>query len=77
MDIEEIKKCDAALISAAEVLGRMTGRGEYFDKLCRAKFVIGWLKQALVTQGMSNEEAEAEIGKAEAEHVRIFGEVSR
>lgn len=46
-----------------------------FKKLCKAKFVIGWLEQALVGLGWTRERVEAEIAHAEADYHRIFGEV--
>lgn len=72
MDLETIKKCDAALGHATEVLARVATNDETFWKLCRANFVIGWLKIALMGLGMAAEEAEAQIAQAEAEHRRIF-----
>lgn len=56
-----------------EVVIPAFGGDDYFDRLCRANFVIGYLKQSLVSLGMTNDEVEAQIAKAEAEHKRIFG----
>lgn len=43
-----------------------------YQKRCQAKFVIGWLTMQLIGMGVSRDEVEAQIAKAEAEWVRIF-----